>query len=60
MRLRAKLLKFLGAAADEMALVVFPELDLVVASLWRRRKPGAEQRRINDAVIAEIMLPGFV
>jgi len=23
-------------------------------------KSGAEQRRINDAVIAEIVLPGFV
>jgi len=23
-------------------------------------KPGTEQRRINDAIITEIILPGFV
>jgi hypothetical protein len=23
-------------------------------------KPGVEQRRINDALIAEVVLPGFV
>ena len=36
-------------------------LDLVVAQhCGNYDKPGAEQRRINDAIITEIILPGFV
>jgi CubicO group peptidase (beta-lactamase class C family) len=42
-------------------LYVFPELDLVVAQFCGNyEKPGTEQRRINDAIIAEVVLPGFV
>jgi CubicO group peptidase (beta-lactamase class C family) len=42
-------------------LYVFPALDLVVAQhCGNYKKPGAEQRRINDAIIAEVVLPGFV
>jgi CubicO group peptidase (beta-lactamase class C family) len=42
-------------------LYVFPGLDLVVAQLCGNYdKPGTEQRRINDAIITEIVLPGFV
>ena len=36
-------------------------LDLVVAQhCGSYDKPGTEQRRINDAIITEIILPGFV
>src|SRR6516165_3601531 len=39
-------------------LYVFPALDLVVAQYCGNYdKPGAEQRRINDAIITEIILP---
>jgi CubicO group peptidase (beta-lactamase class C family) len=42
-------------------LYVFPELDLVVAqNCGNYDKPATEQRRINDAIIGEIVLPGFV
>jgi CubicO group peptidase (beta-lactamase class C family) len=42
-------------------LYVFPELDLVVAQLCGNYdRPNTEQRRINDAIIAEIVLPSFV
>jgi CubicO group peptidase (beta-lactamase class C family) len=42
-------------------LYVFPELDLVVAqNCGNYDKPGTEQRRINDTIISEIVLPGFV
>jgi hypothetical protein len=42
-------------------LYVFPKLDLVVAQhCGNYNKPGTEQRRINDAIITEIVLPGFV
>lgn len=42
-------------------LYVFPELRLVVAQYCGNYgKPGAEQRRINDAIITEVVLPGFV
>jgi CubicO group peptidase (beta-lactamase class C family) len=42
-------------------LYAFPELDLVVAQLCGNYdKPNTEQRRINDAIIAEIVLPSFV
>src|ERR1700719_2109549 len=42
-------------------LYVFPALDLVVAQYCGNYdKPGTEQRRINDAIITEIVLPGFV
>ena len=42
-------------------LYVFPELDLVVAqTCGNYDKPATEQRRINDAIISEIVLPGFV
>jgi CubicO group peptidase (beta-lactamase class C family) len=41
-------------------LYAFPALDLVVAQLCGNyNKPNAEQRRINDAIIGEIVLPGF-
>jgi CubicO group peptidase (beta-lactamase class C family) len=40
-------------------LYVFPALDLVVAQhCGNYHKPGTEQRRINDAIITEIVLPG--
>jgi CubicO group peptidase (beta-lactamase class C family) len=40
-------------------LYVFPALDLVVAqNCGNYGKPGAEQKRINDAIITEIVLPG--
>jgi CubicO group peptidase (beta-lactamase class C family) len=42
-------------------LYVFPELDLVVAqNCGNYEKPFAAQRRINDAIISEIALPGFI
>jgi CubicO group peptidase (beta-lactamase class C family) len=42
-------------------LYVFPELDLVVAQFCGNyEKPGTEQRRINDAIITEVVLPSFV
>jgi CubicO group peptidase (beta-lactamase class C family) len=42
-------------------LYVFPELDLVVAQFCGNyEKPGTEQRRINDAIITEVVLPDFV
>jgi CubicO group peptidase (beta-lactamase class C family) len=42
-------------------LYVFPALDLVVAQhCGNYDKPNKEQRRINDAIIAGIVLPGFV
>jgi CubicO group peptidase (beta-lactamase class C family) len=42
-------------------LYVFPALDLVVAQhCGNYDKPGTEQRRINDAIITEIVLPDFV
>jgi CubicO group peptidase (beta-lactamase class C family) len=42
-------------------LYVFPELDLVVAqNCGNYARTGIEQRRINDAIIAEIVLPSFV
>jgi hypothetical protein len=42
-------------------LYVFPTLDLVVAQYCGNYdKPGTEQRRINDAIITEIVLPDFV
>ena len=42
-------------------LYVFPELDLVVAkNCGNYDKPGTEQRRVNDAIISEIVLPAFV
>ena len=42
-------------------LYVFPTLDLVVAQYCGNYdKPGKEQRRINDAIITEIVLPDFV
>jgi CubicO group peptidase (beta-lactamase class C family) len=42
-------------------LYVFPALDLVVAQCCGNyHKPGIEQRRINDAIIAEVVLPSFV
>jgi len=42
-------------------LYVFPALDLVVAQhCGNYDKPGTEQRRINDAIITEVVLPGFV
>jgi CubicO group peptidase (beta-lactamase class C family) len=42
-------------------LYVFPALDLVVAQhCGNYNKPGTEQRRINDAIISEVVLPGFV
>jgi CubicO group peptidase (beta-lactamase class C family) len=42
-------------------LYIFPELDLVVAqTCGNYYKSGVEQRRINDALIAEVVLPSFV
>lgn len=42
-------------------LYVFPELDLAVAQYCGNyEKPLKEQRRINDAIITEIVLPDFV
>ena len=42
-------------------LYVFPTHDLVVAQCCGNYyKPNTEQRRINDAIISEIVLPGFV
>jgi CubicO group peptidase (beta-lactamase class C family) len=42
-------------------LYVFPALDLVVAQYCGNYdKPGTEQRRIDDAIITEIVLPDFV
>ena len=42
-------------------LYVFPALDLVVAQYCGNyAKPLSEQRRVNDAIIADIVLPGFV
>jgi CubicO group peptidase (beta-lactamase class C family) len=42
-------------------LYVFPELDLVVAqNCGNYARSGIEQRRINDAIIAEVVLPSFV
>jgi CubicO group peptidase (beta-lactamase class C family) len=42
-------------------LYVFPALDLVVAQhCGNYNKSGTEQRRINDAIISEVVLPGFV
>jgi CubicO group peptidase (beta-lactamase class C family) len=42
-------------------LYVFPALDLVVAQhCGNYSKSGTEQRRINDAIITEIVLPGLV
>ena len=42
-------------------LYVFPALDLVVAQYCGNYdKPNTEQRRISDAIIGEIVLPGFV
>jgi hypothetical protein len=42
-------------------LYVFPDLDLVLAQhCGNYDKPGTEQRRINDAIITEIVLPSFV
>ena len=42
-------------------LYVFPALDLVVAQhCGNYNKSGTEQRRINDAIITEIVLPGLV
>ena len=41
-------------------MYVFPALDLVVAQHCDTYdKPGAEQGRINDAIITEVVLPGF-
>ncbi|WP_338689656.1 serine hydrolase [Bradyrhizobium sp. 26S5] len=41
-------------------LYVFPALDLVVAQYCGNYdKPAAEQRRINDAIIDEVVLPGI-
>jgi len=54
--------RWLGAIGwGGQRLYVFPELDLVVAqTCGNYYKPGVEQRRINDALIAEVVLPGFV
>jgi len=42
-------------------LYAFPDLDLVVAQYCGNYdKPGTEQRRINDAIITEVVLPDFV
>jgi CubicO group peptidase (beta-lactamase class C family) len=42
-------------------LYLFPALDLVVAqNCGNYHQPGTEQRRINDAIITEIVLPGVV
>jgi CubicO group peptidase (beta-lactamase class C family) len=42
-------------------LYVFPDLNLVVAQYCGNYdKPGAEQRRINDAIISDVVLPDFV
>ncbi|MBR0874769.1 serine hydrolase [Bradyrhizobium tropiciagri] len=42
-------------------LYVFPALDLVVAQVCGNYdKPAAEQRRINDAILNDVVLPGFV
>ena len=42
-------------------LYLFPALDLVVAqNCGNYHKPGTEQRRVNDAIITEIVLPGVV
>ncbi len=42
-------------------LHVFPALDLVVAQhCGNYNKPGREQGRINDTIISEVVLPGFV
>jgi CubicO group peptidase (beta-lactamase class C family) len=42
-------------------LYVFPALDLVVAQhCGNYHKSGVEQRRTNDAIITEIVLPGLV
>ena len=46
------------SAGVASACYVFPALDLVVAQYCGNyHKPGTEQRRINDAIIAEIVLP---
>lgn len=40
-------------------LYIFPALDLVVAQhCGNYNKSGAEQRRINDAIIGDVVLPG--
>lgn len=42
-------------------LYVFAALDLVVAQYCGNyNRPFAEQRRINDAIIGDVVLPGFV
>ncbi|MEN3350089.1 MAG: hypothetical protein V7632_3724 [Bradyrhizobium sp.] len=41
-------------------LYVFPALDLVVAQCCGNYgRPGAEQRRINDAILGEVVLPSI-
>jgi CubicO group peptidase (beta-lactamase class C family) len=50
-----------GIGWGDQRLHIFPELDLVVAfNCGNYGKPGVEQRRIADAIIAEVVLPGFV
>jgi CubicO group peptidase (beta-lactamase class C family) len=50
-----------GVGWGGQRLYVFPKLDLVVAqNCGNYDKPGTEQRRVNDAVIAGIVLPAFV
>ena len=40
-------------------LYVFPALDLVVAQhCGNYNEPGAEQQRINEAIINDVVLPG--
>lgn len=42
-------------------LYIVPGLDLVIAqTCGNYDKPNLEQRRINDAIISDIVLPGFV
>ena len=49
-----------GIAWGGQHLSVFPALDLVVAQYWGHyAKPGTVQKRINDAIITEIVLSDF-
>jgi len=50
-----------GVGWGGQRLVAMPALDLVVAmTCGNYRKSGAEQGRINRAILTEIVLPGFV